>query len=147
MFLGHPGLRLHFVFHIHRLCLQHTAGSRNTDIRQFLPDFHLQLLFHTGDLICHRGDIVNLSIDHGTRRMLQRFLCHNNKTVRPDTITNGPNNTSCTNIQAKYIIFSAIVHSHPSFISYCPWISPLLSSISHLFSIFHHYLGGFHKHS
>ena len=63
------------MLHIGRNRTQYTACCRNTDIRQFSPQIFLQLFLYLRNRLTDLADIMNLSIQHGSRLMLFGTLC------------------------------------------------------------------------
>ena len=97
------------------LRLKNPAGCRNADIRKFTVDPVFQRVLDLCNGPGHSRDIMNLSIDNSSCRVLNRFLCHHNKAVCTYPVTNRPNDAPCANIQTKYKTFIVRFHSKLTF--------------------------------
>ncbi len=114
MFFRHPRLLRHLIFDIDGFRLQHPPGRRNADIRKRFSYCRFQARLYFGDRLRHGRYIVDLSVDHGTRLMLDGNLCHDDKTIRTNTVTKRTDDAPCANIQSKYVIFSLFSHNQTS---------------------------------
>ena len=92
---------LKLLIHAQRHCLQHTARRRNTDVLKRSADALLQFRLDFLNGAAHLINVMDLSVQHGSRPMLPDALRHHMK-LTASAVSHRTYNTPCPDIQTKY---------------------------------------------
>ena len=108
---SHLGLLRKLVLNMDLSCFQDPTRSSYADLAQGLGYLFLKscLDLHYGS--GHSGYVMDLPVYHSPCRVLDRLLCNHNETVNTYSVSNRSHNTSCSNVQTKYITVIPGIHN------------------------------------